>query len=113
MGHECHARGCTKEIPPRLFMCPRHWYTLDKPLQALVWKTYRQGQEIDKGASVTYCFVTEVCQVYVMLQEKHITVCPIGILRLLNKTKAKFLDLGAELDIVSECVVAFNRAFNL
>lgn len=52
--HTCHARGCEKEIAPRLLMCLRHWRMVPPALQAEVWKWYRPGQESDKGPGYLY-----------------------------------------------------------
>lgn len=52
--HRCHAVGCETEIPPRLFMCLKHWRMVPKRMQAGVWATYRPGQEITKTPSPAY-----------------------------------------------------------
>jgi hypothetical protein len=54
MGHECHAAGCSKEIPPRLLMCFRHWRMVPRKLQITIWNEYRSGQEVDKRPSLMY-----------------------------------------------------------
>lgn len=54
MTHHCHARGCEVAVPPKIFMCRRHWYALPKPMRDAVWATYRPGQEIDKRPSREY-----------------------------------------------------------
>lgn len=45
MPHTCHARGCEVRVPPRMFMCRRHWYMVPKPMRDAVWATYVPGQE--------------------------------------------------------------------
>lgn len=52
--HSCHARGCSKSVPPRMLMCGFHWRIVPAKLQADVWRTYRRGQEIDKSPSREY-----------------------------------------------------------
>ena len=52
--HTCHAHGCDTEVPPRLFMCRRHWYRLPKPYRDAIWAAYRPGQENDKRPSRAY-----------------------------------------------------------
>lgn len=42
------------EVPPKLLMCAKHWKMVPFPLQQLVWKHYRRGQEIDKNPSAQY-----------------------------------------------------------
>lgn len=55
--HYCHAIGCDVEVPPRLHMCLPHWRMVPKILQDVLWKHYRQGQEIDKTPSLEYIAV--------------------------------------------------------
>ncbi len=52
--HLCHARGCYKEVPPKLLMCLRHWKLVSRPTQRLIWKHYRTGQEVDKRPTLEY-----------------------------------------------------------
>lgn len=52
--HTCHAEGCTRVVPPRLLMCPRHWGMVPPALQAAVWRHYRPGQETDKRPTREY-----------------------------------------------------------
>ncbi len=52
--HQCHAESCTKEVAPRLLMCARHWRAVPKPVQDLVWRFYRVGQEERKDPSAAY-----------------------------------------------------------
>lgn len=44
--HYCHARECEVRVPPAMFMCKKHWYTLPKPMREAVWGAYTPGQEI-------------------------------------------------------------------
>lgn len=44
MPHTCHATGCTKAIPPEMFMCKKHWFMLPKRIRDRIWQTYRPGQ---------------------------------------------------------------------
>ena len=46
--HTCHATGCRTTVPPKMFACRRHWFTLPKALRDAIWRTYRPGQEISK-----------------------------------------------------------------
>lgn len=55
--HVCHAHGCTKRIPPKLFVCPTHWKRLRPELQRAIWHEYRPGQERDKKPSDRYMAV--------------------------------------------------------
>jgi hypothetical protein len=52
--HTCHARGCSTSVPPRMFMCRRHWFMVPRAMQARIWATYRPGQERTKDPSLEY-----------------------------------------------------------
>lgn len=54
MSHTCHAHGCQQRVPPKMFMCKRHWFMVPKPLRDAIWATYRPGQERDKAPSPAY-----------------------------------------------------------
>lgn len=54
MAHTCHAVGCDVRVPPKMFMCKRHWFMVPKPLRDAIWATYRSGQERDKRPSDAY-----------------------------------------------------------
>jgi hypothetical protein len=53
-GHHCHARGCEKEVPPKLLMCLPHWRMVPRDLQRAVWATYVPGQEVRKDPTPEY-----------------------------------------------------------
>ncbi len=64
MTHQCHAVGCSETVPPAKHMCARHWRMVPEVVQKLIWRHYRQGQEIDKRPSVEYlatAFVSISC----------------------------------------------------
>lgn len=52
--HTCHAQRCTMVVPPRLFMCARHWYMVPRELQTAIWAAYIPGQEIRKDPTLEY-----------------------------------------------------------
>lgn len=52
--HTCHARGCKKAVPPRMFMCRTDWFRLPKSMRDAIWAAYRPGQERDKNPSDEY-----------------------------------------------------------
>jgi len=54
MTHHCHAKGCQAAVPPKMFMCKKHWYALPKPMRDAIWAVYRPGQEQDKNPSRAY-----------------------------------------------------------
>ncbi len=57
MSHTCHAHGCTKRVPPKMFACLQHWRALPVKIQRAIWREYRPGQERDKDASLRYLAV--------------------------------------------------------
>ena len=67
--HTCHAEGCERHVPPRLFMCSKHWHTLTRELQRAVWREYRDGQEVTMTPSEQYLVVTRQCIEYVAVRE--------------------------------------------
>lgn len=54
MGHHCHATGCGTKVPPAMFMCKKHWFSLPKPMRDAVWETYRPGQCDDWRITTAY-----------------------------------------------------------
>lgn len=52
--HLCHARGCEAPVPPRMFMCRRHWFMVPKAMRDAIWATYVSGQERRKDPSDAY-----------------------------------------------------------
>lgn len=52
--HLCHAEACEAPVPPRLFMCRRHWYSVPKVMRDAIWASYTPGQEINKNPSREY-----------------------------------------------------------
>lgn len=59
MKHHCHAHGCERAVPPRLFVCRKHWGMLDERIKAAIWRHYRPGQENDKNPSLSYLAVQQ------------------------------------------------------
>lgn len=55
--HTCHAPDCGKRVPPKMFMCREHWYSLKKGTRDAIWREYRPGQEQDKRPSRRYLAV--------------------------------------------------------
>jgi hypothetical protein len=52
--HTCHWPGCDTPVPPAMWGCEGHWFTLPKPLRDRIWATYRRGQEVTKSPSPDY-----------------------------------------------------------
>lgn len=52
--HTCHAKGCDKPVPPRMFMCRPHWYMIPKKDRDRLWAVYVPGQERRKDPTDEY-----------------------------------------------------------
>jgi hypothetical protein len=57
--HKCHWPGCTKQVPPAMWGCKRHWFSLPWNLRNKIWRAYRPGQEIDMNPSKQYLDIAE------------------------------------------------------
>lgn len=57
MSHVCHAAGCTRKVPPRMFSCREHWFALPKKVRDAVWREYQPGQESTKRVTASYLAV--------------------------------------------------------
>lgn len=55
--HTCHAHGCTRAVPPKMFACRSHWFALPKKIRDAVWNEYVPGQEDTKTPSFRYMAV--------------------------------------------------------
>lgn len=60
--HHCHWPGCTVEVPPVLWGCKPHWFSLPRHLRDEIWRTYRRGQEITKSPSAEYIAAAKAVQ---------------------------------------------------
>lgn len=69
MAHTCHARSCKTAVPPKMFMCKKHWYMLPKEMRDLVWALYRPGQEVSKDPSREYLEHAQACIDWVARKE--------------------------------------------
>ena len=58
MRHHCHARGCETAVPPKMFMCLKHWRMVPREMQRRVWAVYVPGQEVRKDPTPQYLEVT-------------------------------------------------------
>ena len=60
--HDYHWPGCDKQVPPAMWGCKKHWFTLPAKLRAAIWKHYRPGQEKDLSPSKEYLQVADTVQ---------------------------------------------------
>ena len=66
--HTCHWPGCRVNVPPKLWGCEAHWFSLPVRLRAQIWDTYRSGQEVDKRPSDAYLNVAKEVQSWIAAQ---------------------------------------------
>lgn len=76
MSHTCHAYGCTKVVPPRLFLCAKHWYMLPQEMRDAVWREYREGQEVRKDPTSAYLRVADEAIAWLRQREEEIAAQP-------------------------------------
>lgn len=57
--HTCHAHGCEVVVPPKMFMCKRHWFGLRAKTRAAISREYVQGQERRKDPTLRYLAVQQ------------------------------------------------------
>jgi hypothetical protein len=69
--HECHWPGCTTLVPPAMWGCKRHWFSLPLELRNKIWSAYRPGQEISKTPSTQYIAVAQEVQEWIAKQGGH------------------------------------------
>jgi hypothetical protein len=67
--HTCHALGCEKAVPPKLFMCRDHWFMIPKAERDALWAVYVPGQERRKDPTQEYVTVARRLQVLVADKE--------------------------------------------
>lgn len=65
LGHKCHWQGCDKDVPPAMWGCSHHWYSLPLKLRSRIWRTYQPGQEITKDPSAEYLAVAREVQEWI------------------------------------------------
>lgn len=63
--HECHWPGCGVQVPPAMWGCKSHWFTLPASLRNEIWRHYRPGQEIDGRPSADYINVAKQVQEWI------------------------------------------------
>lgn len=69
MAHTCHATECKVHVPPEMFMCRRHWFSLPKKLRNEIWRTYRPGQCDDWNITKEYSEAAKTCIRYIAAKE--------------------------------------------
>lgn len=69
--HHCHWPGCDKQVPPAMWGCKGHWFTLPAVLRARVWATYKPGQEVNGTPSAAYIEVAKAVQAWISERDRH------------------------------------------
>lgn len=67
--HTCHATGCEVRVPPKMFMCRQHWFSLPKSMRDEIWSTYRYNQENRMDPSDEYLEVALRCVRFIEAKE--------------------------------------------
>lgn len=67
--HTCHMTNCTVNVPPEMFSCRKHWFSLPKGMRDKIWATYRAGQCDDMSPSADYCLAARAAVTYVAGRE--------------------------------------------
>lgn len=84
--HHCHWPGCNKQVPPAMWGCREHWFTLPQYLRKKIWNTYMPGQEIKMNPSRAYLEVAEEVQQWI---KKHLKCLDVGLSRFRSRMKGK------------------------
>lgn len=68
--HTCHWPGCTKQVPPAMWGCKKHWFALPFCLRQEIWAAYRIERILDMSQSKEYLEVAERVQNWIRLRIK-------------------------------------------
>lgn len=60
--HHCHWPGCDKQVPPALWGCRPHWFSLPINLRNAIWRSYVPGQEVKATPSAAYVAAARAVQ---------------------------------------------------
>lgn len=63
--HDCHWPGCGRRVPPAMWGCKAHWFTLPLALRNKIWAAYRPGQEESGEVSEDYFAVADEVQAWI------------------------------------------------
>lgn len=74
--HTCHWPGCTEQVPPAMWGCKAHWFTLPRAIRDLIWATYRMGQEEDGDPSPAYLAAADRADAWIVQYEQRPVQCP-------------------------------------
>lgn len=63
--HHCHWPGCTRQVPPAMWGCKPHWFTIPKALRDRIWRTFKPGQEVNGTPSADYVAAARDVQAWI------------------------------------------------
>jgi hypothetical protein len=69
--HTCHWPGCTRQVPPAMWGCKPHWFTLPQDLRNRIWAAYVPGQEVNLTPSRAYLAVADEVERWCREYEQH------------------------------------------
>jgi hypothetical protein len=72
--HHCHWPGCDKQVPPAMWGCRPHWYSLPDDLRNAIWRSYAPGQEVKGSPSTAYVAAARAVQEWI--KANHPTTAP-------------------------------------
>lgn len=113
--HHCHAIGCDRTVPPKMFACLRHWRMVPAKLQRLLWASYVPGQERTKDPTVAYLAVHARCRLAIAEAES----LPPATLAVIRAELARWYrhllaaDAPDRLLTDDQLIAAFDAAFKL
>lgn len=67
--HHCHWPGCSRQVPPAMWGCRSHWFTLPKHLRDRIWATFVPGQEKTYTPSAEYLKAADDVQAWIRAYE--------------------------------------------
>lgn len=67
--HLCHWPGCTANVPPAVWGCRPHWYSLPKTIRDRIWRAFRPGQEKTMTPSQEYLEAAQEAQDWIAKKE--------------------------------------------
>lgn len=63
--HHCHWPGCTRDVPPAMWGCRAHWFTLPAQIRSEIWRTFKPGQEVKGTPSREYVYAAQAAQEWI------------------------------------------------
>jgi hypothetical protein len=63
--HHCHWPGCAQQVPPAMWGCRSHWFSLPRSLRDKIWRAYEPGQEVSGTPSAEYVAVAAEVQEWI------------------------------------------------